>query len=162
MRKLLFYNFRPLILASKTNKIIMFFSNPFFLLICWFGVGFETPSKSSWRQNGTKSRPSGAKMAPSPCRALANTCRNVVWVEPSFLFDFFPFFHFPILAAQLAKNTWLFLLGEGSAKYIEKHNANELSEIQWPPKGKQKQNKRLHPVSVSRCIWLLRLWRHNC
>ena len=66
-----FYQFRPPILASKTNQTIMFFIQPTswtsflsFLFDLFRKWSILRPrSKSSGRKNGTLNRPSGAKLA---------------------------------------------------------------------------------------------------
>ena len=69
MRTLCFYNFRPLILASKINKKTHVFYNPFLgphfshlFSFCLRTVDLGTPFKSSRRQNETQNRPSGATL----------------------------------------------------------------------------------------------------
>ena len=85
-------------------------------------LDFGTHSKSSGRQN-TKWRPNGVPIiVMHSLLALsknANTSKNAKWIGPSFFLLLF------------VRSDYL-----GSVKYIEKHQADGPSEIQWPPKGK--------------------------
>ena len=131
-----------------------------------FLMGEGNVETISRRKNKTKKLPSGAKMMSRHCRALtfsalenANTCRNAKWIGPfvfCFLYSplFFVFFEF----SGTAENKYMLCSYLFSVAPNTSTNTKRMDppKIQRPPKGKPtKKNKRVHPLGVSRCIWLL-------
>ena len=151
MQKPLFYNFRPFILASKFNQRIMFFQTSCLevdILISLFFIkgSFWDPFKiqraptrdrqsTKWRNVGEQYR--GGTLS-GPTRKTQVHAETPSGLNLRFSFVFFIFI---ILAVQMSTNTWFFMFF-GNAKYIEKHQAEEPSEIRWQPKRKQQQQQQ--------------------
>ena len=66
-----------------------------------------------------------------------------MWIDAPFCLCFpLSFVHLALLAVQLANQTCFFFFLFDSTNYIEKHRADDPSEIQWPPKGKPTNPRR--------------------